>query len=56
MKINNVPNYTKEYGYIVARYVDGEWWFWGAFETIEEAVRVAQEVNSHAFNMVDVDF
>lgn len=31
MKINNLPtNYTK-YPYIVARDIDGNLWFWGAY-------------------------
>ena len=37
MKINNMPNYAKEHKYIVYRVVDGEAWFWGAYDEVHEA-------------------
>ncbi len=42
MMINNVPEYAKEYEYLVVRYVDGEAWFWGAHHTREDAQRAAE--------------
>ena len=30
-KINNLPTYAKNYKYIVARLIDGDWWFYGAY-------------------------
>lgn len=46
--INNVPNYAKVYKYIVARYADGGWWFYGAYYSKEKAVAVATEINGIA--------
>ena len=42
--INNVPNYASEYEYIVAKYVDGEWWFWGAWNDLDEAIAAANSM------------
>jgi hypothetical protein len=39
--IYNVPEYAKEYEYLVVRYVDGEAWFWGAYHTRQDAERAA---------------
>lgn len=44
MTVNNMPTYAKEYNYIVARECDGEYWFYGAYETADRANRVAVEV------------
>jgi hypothetical protein len=46
VKINNLPtNYTR-YSYIVAREVEGELWFWGAWYSHQKAgaARQASEV------------
>jgi len=43
-KVNNVPAYAMNYEYIVARECDDAMWFWGAYHTMKEADRVAQEV------------
>ena len=42
--INNVPDYASEYKYIVARRVDGELWFYGAWNDHERANEVALEI------------
>lgn len=42
--INNMPTYAKDYKYIVARYVDGEYWFYGAYNEKDRAMRVALQV------------
>lgn len=42
--INNLPTYANEYPYIVARRVDGELWFWGAYDNRNEANRIALEI------------
>ena len=44
-EINNLPAYALNHPYIVARDVDGEYWFWGAYDTCEEAGRAAYEVD-----------
>jgi len=45
MKINNLPEYAKDCKYIVARLVDNEVWFWGAYEDLEKAFQSANEVS-----------
>ena len=41
-KINNVPAGAWQKYYIVARYVDGEWWFYDAWERNHGADAMAQ--------------
>ena len=43
--IKNIPYYAEGYPYIVAREVDGDDWFWGAYDTAEVAEKVAREIN-----------
>lgn len=42
--INNLPTYANEYKYIVAYRVDGELWFWGAWNDCNKANEVALEI------------
>lgn len=42
--INNLPTYANDYDYLVVRRVDGELWFWGAWDDRNEANRVAIEI------------
>lgn len=50
--INNVPEYAKEKSkYIVARYVDGEWWFYGAYDK-GTAGNVATDVGGEVFRLL----
>ena len=44
MTIQNVPEYAKNYKYIVARRVDGELYFWGAWNDRNKANEVAIEI------------
>ena len=39
--INNLPKYANEYPYIVAREVDGELWFYGAYDNRNKANEIA---------------
>lgn len=48
--IKNLPNYAKDYDFIVARNCDGQFWFYGAYETVEKAVEVAVAVDGHVIN------
>ena len=43
--INNLPDYAKDYDFIVVRFCDNEFWFWGAYETFNRAQNVADEIN-----------
>lgn len=42
--IKNIPAYAYDYNFIVARHVDGEFWFWGAYATYAEAVYASAQV------------
>lgn len=42
--INNLKEYAKKHKYIVARRVDGELWFWGAWDDRNKANEVAIEI------------
>lgn len=54
MTIQNVPAYAYSYTFIVARYVDGEYWFWEAYNDGDTAYTVAVEVDGEVFCTVDV--
>lgn len=41
----NIPEYAKEKKYVVMREVDGEFYFWGAWDENERANQVASEIN-----------
>lgn len=45
MKINCLPEYARNYNWIVARVVDGEAWFYGAYNDEDKAFAVGTEVN-----------
>lgn len=47
MKINNLPNKLSKY--VVARNVDGEYWFWGTWQDEATAYRVAEEEDGQVF-------
>ena len=47
--INNLPDYAKEYKYIVTRECENEFWFYGAFNESDRANRAAEEVNGVVF-------
>ena len=48
-KINNLPTYANEYKYIVVREIDGEWWFYGAYNEGSKAEHAAVECNGEIF-------
>jgi len=55
MKINNLPATAKNYGYIVAREVDGEFWYWGAWNESEKANEVARDIGGIAITTDLID-
>lgn len=40
--VNNVPEYAEKHTYIVARLVDRQLWFWGAYDTPARALEAAE--------------
>lgn len=43
--IRNLPIYASDYKYIVANIVDGERWFWGAYDDVTMAGLAARELH-----------
>lgn len=54
IRINNKPNYANEYEFIVAREVDGEYWFYGAYADGFKAEKVAMEIDGIIFHNVRI--
>ena len=52
--ILNIHEYARHLKYVVARYVSGSWWFWGAWDDKHEADRIALEINGAVFDMEDI--
>ena len=42
--IKNLPAYANDYRYIVVRRVDGDLWFYGAWNELNRAIEVAIEI------------
>lgn len=51
-KIINEPDYAKGCEFIVARKVDDEFWFWGAYSDGFKADKVASEIGGVVFHNV----
>ena len=47
--INNLPKNVTDYKYIVAREVNGEWWFYGAYNEGSKAEQAAVECGGEIF-------
>ena len=52
--INNMPEYASDYEFIVAREVDGEYWFWGAYADGFKAEKAAIEIGGVIFHNVRI--
>ncbi len=53
-KINNKPAYADNYEFIVARKINGEYWFYGAYTNGFKADYVASEINGIIFHNVRI--
>ena len=53
--INNLPKCAADYPYIVARFVDGNWWFWGAYSDRRRAANAAWEEDGEVFTQDEVE-
>ena len=55
VEINNIPETVQKY--VVARYViseaatyfSGTWWFWGSWDSEQDALRAANEIGGAVF-------
>lgn len=45
VRVNNLPAYAEGKRYIVARNLDGELWFWGAWDDEAKARQAAVEID-----------
>lgn len=52
--INNQPEYASHYEFIVARLVDGEYWFWGAYSDGYKAEQAALEIDGLIFHNIRI--
>lgn len=43
--INNLPDYATNYNYIVASVLDGDLWFYGAWDNEDKAYDMARIIN-----------
>lgn len=55
IKIMNISNYAYSYKYIVARYVDGDWWFYGAWNEADRAYHAAMVEGGQVFMIEDIE-
>lgn len=53
--ILNVSAYALNYKYIVARYVEGDWWFYGAWNEQDRAYRAALMEDGEVFRTEDIN-
>lgn len=53
-KILNCSNYSLTCEYIVARLVDGDWWFYGAWNDANRAYAVAMVEGGQVFKTSEV--
>ena len=49
MKINNLP--TEYKNYVVARYCDDGWWYWGSYDALDKAYLTAEDVDVKSMNV-----
>lgn len=52
--IQNLPAYAADYRYTVARFVEGEWWFWGAYDELRRASHAAFEEGGEVFETSEI--
>jgi rubrerythrin len=45
VKINNIPEYANHYKYVVATLVEGQLWFYGAYDEYDKADRAFKEMD-----------
>lgn len=54
IRINNKPAYASDYEFIVAREVEGEYWFYGAYADGFKAEKVAMAIDGVIFHNVRI--
>ena len=54
MYLINEPEYSSHYEFVVAREVDGEYWFWGAYSNGFKAEQAALEIGGVVIHNVRI--
>ena len=54
MNLMNMPEYANDYEFVVAREIDGDFWFWGAYENGFKAEQVAMEIGGVVIHNVRI--
>ena len=54
LKINNKPEYADHYEFMVARQIDGELWFYGAYRNGFKADQIASEIGGVVIHNVRI--
>lgn len=52
--IKNMPEYANHYEFVVARKVDGDFWFYGAYRDGWKADQIAHDVGGVVFHNVRI--
>lgn len=55
MKVNNIPEYAREFDYTVVRMVCGEAWYYGSWSKFDKAARQAAECGGHVIPTCEID-
>lgn len=55
LKINNLPDYAGLYDYVVYRSVNGEAWFYGAYNDLTKASQVAEEIHGYIVEVRNIE-
>lgn len=54
MNLINAPEYASHYEFVVAREINGELWFWGAYSNGFKADKVANEIGGIVIHNVRI--
>lgn len=54
LNLINAPEYAYHYEFVVAREVDGDYWFWGAYSDGFKAEQVALEIGGVVIHNVRI--
>ena len=54
LNLINAPEYAYHYEFVVARQVDDELWFWGAYSDGFKAEKAAREIGGFIFHNVRI--
>lgn len=55
MKIKNLPDYAGLYDYVVYSSVNGEAWFYGAYNSVTKAQEVAEEIHGYIVEVRNIE-